>query len=97
MKIYDFPVFYFPKFFHPDPSVKRQSGFLIPQFSDNSMVGFGSTVPYFWAMSKDRDMTITPKLYANENILIMNEYRQAFENSFLIVDSSYTEGYKKNK
>ncbi len=95
MKIYDFPVFYFPKFFHPDPTVKRQSGFLVPQFSDNSMVGFGSTIPYFWAMSKDRDMTITPKLYANENILILNEYRQAFKNAFLIVDSSYTEGYKE--
>ena len=95
MKIYDFPVFYFPKFFHPDPTVKRQSGFLMPQFSDNSMVGFGSTIPYFWAISKDRDMTITPKLYAKENILILNEYRQAFNNAFLILDSSYTKGYKK--
>ena len=28
LEIYDFPVVYFPKFFHPDPSVKRQSGFL---------------------------------------------------------------------
>ena len=27
LKIYDTPVVYFPKFFHPDPSVKRQSGF----------------------------------------------------------------------
>ena len=27
LQIYDRPVFYFPKFFHPDPSVKRQSGF----------------------------------------------------------------------
>ena len=96
MKIYDFPVFYFPKFFHPDPTVKRQSGFLVPSFSDNSMVGFGSTVPYFWALSKDKDMTITPKLYAKENILIMNEYRQAYENASLIVDSSFTKGYKKN-
>ena len=95
MKIYDFPVFYFPKFFHPDPTVKRQSGFLVPQFSDNSMVGFGTTVPYFWDMSKDRDMTITPKLYSKENILVMNEYRQAFNNAFLIVDSSYTRGFKK--
>ena len=96
MKIYDFPVFYFPKFFHPDPTVKRQSGFLVPKFSDSSMVGFGSTVPYFWAISKDRDMTITPKLYANENVLIMNEYRQAFNNAYLIVDTSYTQGYKEN-
>ncbi len=94
MKIYDFPVFYFPKFFHPDPTVKRQSGFLIPSFSDNSMVGFGSTVPYFWAMSKNRDMTITPKLYAKENILLLNEYRQAFKNASLIVDTSFTKGYK---
>ena len=60
------------------------------------MVGFGSTVPYFWALSKDKDMTITPKLYAKENILIMNEYRQAYENASLIVDSSFTKGYKKN-
>ena len=60
------------------------------------MVGAGTTIPYFWAMSKDRDMTITPKLYANENVLLLNEYRQAFNNAFLIVDTGYTEGYKKN-
>ena len=96
MKIYDFPVFYFPKFFHPDPTVKRQSGFLVPRFTDSSMVGFGSTIPYFWAMSKDKDMTISPKLYANENLIFFNEYRQAFNRSNLIVDTSYTKGYKKN-
>ena len=81
MKIYDFPVFYFPKFFHPDPTVKRQSGFLVPRFTDSSMVGFGSTIPYFWAMSDDKDMTIAPKLYADENLILFNEYRQAFEKS----------------
>ena len=32
LKIYDNPVFYFPKFFHPDFTVKRQSGFLMPSF-----------------------------------------------------------------
>ena len=40
-------------------------------------------------------MTITPKIYAGENILLKNEYRQAFNNSFLILNSSYTNGYKK--
>ena len=25
LKIYDIPIFYFPKFFHPDPTVKRKS------------------------------------------------------------------------
>ena len=28
LKIYDVPVIYFPKFYHPDPTVKRQSGFI---------------------------------------------------------------------
>jgi len=95
VEIYDFPIFYFPKFFHPGPSVKRQSGFLFPKLTNNSIMGFGTSVPYFWAMSKNYDMTITPKLYAGENILVMNEYKHAFKNAFLIVDTSYTKGYKK--
>ncbi len=94
LKIYDFPVFYFPKFFHPGPTVKRQSGFLFPIIQDNSSVGFSASVPYFWAMSKNRDMTITPKIYTKENLLVLNEYRHAFENSFLTVDFGYTKGYK---
>ena len=95
LKIYDFPVFYFPKFFHPGPTVKRQSGFLFPTFEDNSSIGFSASVPYFWAISQNRDMTITPKIYTEENILVLNEYRHAFQNSFLTVDSGYTKGYKK--
>ena len=68
----------------------------MPNFVNNSNLGFSTSIPYFLAISEDKDMTITPKIYAGENILIKNEYRQAFENSFLILDSSYTEGYKKN-
>ena len=36
LKIYDVPVMYFPKFFHPDPSVKRKSGFLIPTIKNST-------------------------------------------------------------
>ena len=67
----------------------------MPQFANNSSVGFSTSLPYFWAIADNKDMTITPKVYTSENVLIKNEYRQAFKNSFLIVDSSYTEGYKK--
>ena len=95
LKFYDIPIFYFPKFFHPDPTVKRQSGFLSPIFTDSTSVGTGFGLPYYWAISNDRDLTFTPKIYRNENILFLNEYRQAFKNAFLILDTSYTEGYKK--
>ncbi len=94
LKVYDIPIFYFPKFFHPDPTVKRQSGFLAPFFTNNSNLGTGSATPYYWAISNDRDLTFTPKIYTKENVLVLNEYRQAFRNGFLILDTSYTEGYK---
>ena len=94
LKVYDVPIFYFPKFFHPDPTVKRQSGFLTPFFTDSTSVGTGFGLPYFWAIADDRDITFTPKVYAKENILLLNEYRQAFRNGFLTLDSSFTEGYK---
>ena len=94
LKVYDVPIFYFPKFFHPDPTVKRQSGFLTPFFSNSSTVGTGFGLPYYWSISNDKDLTFTPKLYAKENILLLNEYRQAFKNGFLTLDTSFTEGYK---
>ena len=94
LKFYEVPIFYFPKFFHPDPTVKRQSGFLAPFFTDSTSIGTGFGLPYFWAISHDRDLTFTTKTYSNENILFLNEYRQAFRNGFLILDTSYTEGYQ---
>ena len=96
LKLYDVPIFYFPYFFHPDPTVKRQSGFLIPTFSNSTNVGSGFSIPYFWAINKDRDITFTPKVFKNENPIFLNEYRQAFKNGFLTLDTSYTEGYKNN-
>ena len=42
-----FPVFLFSKLSHPDPSVKRRSGFLVPSISDSKNLGFGASVPYF--------------------------------------------------
>ena len=95
LKVYDFPIFYFPKFFHPDPTVKRSSGFLPPLLSNGSGVGLGVGVPYFWAISHDKDLTFSPRLYSQENPIILNEYRQAFKNGSFILDTSYTSGYKE--
>lgn len=96
IKIYDIPIFYTPKLSHPDPSVKRRSGFLTPSFQDTKNLGEGISLPYFWAINKDRDLTLTNNFYASENPLLLGEYRQALKNSNLIFDFGYTEGYKKN-
>jgi LPS-assembly protein len=94
IKIYDFPVFYYPKFSHPDPSVKRRSGFMVPTFTSNKTVGPGLTQPYFWAISGDKDLTFAPKIHTSENPLMLAEYRQAFEKSLLLLDVGYSTGYK---
>ena len=47
LKIYDFPIFYFPRLSHPDPTVDRRSGFLVPSFTNSSNIGFGVDVPFF--------------------------------------------------
>ena len=95
LKIYDIPIFYFPFLSHPDPSVGRRSGLLPPSFSDSKNLGEAITIPYFWAISADKNFTLTNKLFVNENPLFLGEYHQAFKNSNLLTDFGYTEGYKK--
>jgi len=94
IKIFDLPIFYFPKLAHPDPTVDRRSGFLPPSFSDTKNLGAGFDIPYFWALNRSKDLTFTTKLFTSENPLFLGEYRQAFKKSNLIMDFGFTEGYK---
>ena len=96
LEIYDKPVAYFPYFFHPDPTVKRQSGFLFPQFINSSNLGFATQIPYFKAIDIDKDMTISPRVYTNNNLFVQTEYRQANENSNFITDLSYNKKDSSN-
>ncbi|MDB0067754.1 organic solvent tolerance protein, partial [Candidatus Pelagibacter sp.] len=93
LEIYDFPVVYFPKFFHPDPSVKRQSGLLEPEFGSSNNLGSSIYIPYFLALSEDKDLTIKPRLFEDNKFLLQNEYRQKTKNSFTIADFSFLNGH----
>ena len=88
LKIYDKKIFYFPKFFHPDPTVKRQSGFLIPKFQDNSATGLSLNLPYFFAIAENRDITLTPRFFGDDKFLIQSEFRKKNKNSNHIADLS---------
>ena len=58
LRVYDFPVFYFPKFTHPDPTVDRRSGFLQPQFNSSNVLGTSLLVPYFHTLSENKGILI---------------------------------------
>ena len=88
LNIYDKPVVYFPKFFHPDPTVKRQSGFLIPTFKNSPNNNTFLSVPYYKVLTENKDFTFTPRFYAKDQILLQNEYREVSKNSNLDTDFS---------
>ena len=96
IKVYDFPIVYFPKFFHPDPTVKRQSGLLKPILNESETLGSSLQLPYFKIISTDRDITFRPNIFNNNIFMLQNEYREKTENSTLIADFAFTNGYKSS-
>ena len=88
LDLYDIPVVYFPRFFHPDPTVKRKSGFLIPSIQSSNKNSF-LNIPYFQVISDNKDFTFSPRLYNNNKILLQTEYRQKNSKSFHISDFSF--------
>ena len=95
IKVYDIPIFYFPKLAHPDPTVDRRSGFLPPSLYDTKNLGEGISIPYFLDLGIDRNLILTSRLYVSENPLMMGEYHQVFKDSSFLTDFGFTEGYKK--
>ena len=96
LDIYDVPFIYFPKFFHPDPSVKRQSGFLKPQLGSSQNLGKSIYTPYFLVVSDDKDITLKPRLFTNNKFVLQSEYRQKTKNSLTIADFSFAKGHNSN-
>ena len=88
LRIYDKPVLYFPFFFHPDPSVKRQSGFLMPKINNSTFLGSSLQIPYYKVISDSEDVTVSPRIFFNDKFLLQSEYRQVFKKSDLILDHS---------
>ena len=89
LKLFNKKIFYFPFFSHPDPSVKRKSGFLPPVYGSSNEFGSWVNIPYFKVVNEEKDVTFSPRIYADDKFILQSEYRQAFENSNLISDFSY--------
>ncbi len=94
LKIYDVPVLYFPKFFHPDPTVKRQSGFLQPIFNKSNILGNSLSVPYYHVISVDKDFTINPTIIDSGTTSFQGEYRQENYKSSFIADFGIVNKFK---
>ncbi len=97
LKIFDKPILYFPSFFHPDPSVERQSGFLSPILLNSSYSGQSIQIPYYKVLSDSKDLTVSPRIFFNDSLLLQTEYRQANRNSDAIIDVSFNKDDDKSR
>ena len=96
LKIYDFPVLYFPKFFHPDPTVNRRSGFLKPQINNSTTLGDSFSIPYYSVLTENKDFTFIPFIFENNMHMFQSQYRQINENSKIYANFGFVNNYKSS-
>jgi LPS-assembly protein len=74
------PMAYLPYFSAPDPTVKRKTGVLMPTYSTSNVYGLAVTVPYFWALAPNYDVTFTPTITTQQGPLLQGEWRHRLLN-----------------
>ena len=74
------PVAWAPYFSVADPTVKRKSGFLAPNFGYADKLGFYGSLPYYWAIAPNMDMTFTPTVLSRQGVLGEVEWRHRLSN-----------------
>jgi LPS-assembly protein len=90
------PVIYLPYFQHPDPSVKRRSGFLAPSFGQSSNIGFSTEIPYYFALSQSYDFTFHPEITSKQGVLWKGDWRQRFAGGQYIIKGAAIEQNASN-
>ncbi len=75
IQLFNIPVFYLPYFSHPDPSVKKRSGFLMPTIQTDKQLGETFSIPIFINLNSNRDLTFTPNIQTTGNNFYNLDYR----------------------
>ena len=82
LEFFGVPLAYAPYGSAPDPTVKKKSGFLMPEFK-SGVYGYSIETPYFWNIAPDYDATFDPRFTTQQGVLLQAEFRQR------LLDGSY--------
>ena len=95
LSILNVPVLYSPFFSHPDPTVKKKSGVLMPTISSDNNLGNTLSIPYFYNISSNYDLTITPTFQTKADNYYAFNYRHLTKNHKFDIDTSITDNESK--
>ena len=91
------PVLYTPFLSHPDPSVKRRSGFLAPKIGSSSYLGSNLQLNYYFAPDDSSDFLFSPTFSNKRDVLWGGAYRQYFQKGELNLEGTYLNDDNKNR
>ncbi|MEM9532216.1 MAG: LPS assembly protein LptD [Pseudomonadota bacterium] len=60
---------------------RRQSGFLFPAIGGSNDDGLDLSIPYYFNIAPERDLTLTPRLITDRGPMLLGEYRYLQERS----------------
>ncbi|MBU1346165.1 MAG: LPS assembly protein LptD [Alphaproteobacteria bacterium] len=84
------PVFYTPFFAHPDPTVERASGFLVPNVNYDQGRGVSIETPYLQVISASEDWLISPQFNTGVSPFLNLQWRRRFANGTIVARGGYT-------
>ncbi|HEY3778926.1 MAG TPA: LPS assembly protein LptD [Rhizomicrobium sp.] len=88
VKLEGIPVFYTPFFSNADPTVKHETGFLMPDLGSKRTLGYFVRVPYYIALSDSQDITLAPMASTFGGEQLQAEYRQRWNNGGMWLQAS---------
>ena len=86
--LFNLPIIYMPYFSHPDPSVNKRSGFLMPTIETDNNLGEKFSIPYFFNIAGNRDVTFTPNFQSQANNFYSIHYRELNDFGNINIDGS---------
>ena len=89
LRVMDVPVFFFPYLRLPDPSLKRTTGFLVPELTTSTTLGTAIRSPYFIKLGDHHDITLSPMVSSRTKTLGLR-YRHAYRTGTIELEGAYS-------
>lgn len=97
LKFKGIPTLYTPFLSHPDPTVKRRSGFMMPTGGSSNFLGAFFQPRYFWAVNDQTNVLFSPIISEKHDVVLSGSYRQFFYSADTSITGAFMKDNEKHK